>query len=191
VRAEGDLTSFLGSVQARQEDSDTFRLWELAGSSHADTHLVGDRTVDLLDCGVPVNDGPMHVVAKAGLHHLVTWVTDGTPPPEAPRIELTGGDEPQIRRDEDGIALGGLRPPPVEVPAKALSSESAAGADVVCVMLGSASPLEAKRLGELYESPEDYEEQYAAAVDDAIDAGYVLEDDREAIESQAQVSLVP
>ena len=35
LQAEGDLTSFLSSVPARQPDSDTFRLWELAASPHA------------------------------------------------------------------------------------------------------------------------------------------------------------
>jgi hypothetical protein len=191
LQAEGDLTSFLGSVAARQPDSDTFRLWELAGSPHADTHLVGDRMAEVVDCGVPLNDGPMHLVAKAGLRHLVAWVTDGTPPPEAPRIELTDDPEPQIRRDQDGIALGGLRPPPVEVPITALSAVSPAGGDMICVMLGSAAPLGPERLAELYPSAEDYEERFATAVDDAIATGYILEADRAAIEAYADPSVIP
>ena len=47
------------------------------------------RTAEVVDCGVPINDGPFHVVAKAALRHLVGWVEGGEPPPEAPRA---GGD---------------------------------------------------------------------------------------------------
>ena len=79
-------------------------------------HLVGESTAEVVDCGVPINDGPFHVVAKAALRHLVGWVEGGEPPPEAPPLEVTEGDAPEMRRDPDGIALGGVRTPPVDVP---------------------------------------------------------------------------
>ena len=41
IQTEGDLTSILSSYAARQDDSDTFRLWEVAGTAHADVHTVG------------------------------------------------------------------------------------------------------------------------------------------------------
>ncbi len=82
-QTEGDVTSVLGSVAARQPNTGTFRLWEVAGTAHADTRLVGENVISI-DCGVPINDGPQHVVAKAALRHLVTWVTSGAAPPEAP-----------------------------------------------------------------------------------------------------------
>jgi hypothetical protein len=189
-QAEGDVASFLGSVDARQPDSELFRLWELAGSPHADLNLVGEATAELLDCGVPINDGPMNIVGKAALRHLIDWVVDGTPPPEAPRLEVTEGDEPEIQRDEDGIALGGIRTPPVDVPVKVLSAESGPSGETICIAVGSAIPLSPERLAELYPSPQDYEEQFDAAVEDVLAAGFVLEDDRAAIEAYAQPELV-
>ena len=57
LQTESDVTSVLGSVAARQPDTDTFRLWEVAGTAHADTHLVGENAISI-DCGVPINDGP-------------------------------------------------------------------------------------------------------------------------------------
>ena len=130
-------------MAARPPDSDTCRLWELAGSPHADVHLVGENTVTLSDCGVDVNDGPMHVVAKAGLRGLVDWVTGGEPPAEAPRLEVTEGDEPEVERDEDGLALGGPRPPPVEVPVRVLSAEPGPNSSPICMILGTSTPLSA------------------------------------------------
>jgi hypothetical protein len=190
-QAEGDVGSFLSSVTARQPDSDTFRLWELAGSPHADLNLIGETTETLLDCGVDINHGPMHIVAKAALRQLVDWVVDGEPPPEAPRLEVTEGDEPEIRRDEDGIALGGVRTPPLEVPVEVLSAEPGPSDEMICIAVGSTRPLSQERLAARYASSADYEEQFAASVDAAIEAGYVLEDDRASIEAYARPDLIP
>src|SRR5262249_23326014 len=76
---------------------------------------------DLMNCGVPINDGPMHIVAKAAYHELETWLTSGKAPPVAPRIDVTPGTTPSVVRDADGIARGGIRTPPVEVPVATLS----------------------------------------------------------------------
>jgi hypothetical protein len=115
LQAEGDVTSILQSVAARQPDTDTFRLWEVAGTAHADAHLLG-FVADLLDCGAPINDGPLHLVAKAALRRLDQWVRTGEPPPQAPRLDVSSGEPPEILRDADGIALGGIRTPPVDLP---------------------------------------------------------------------------
>ena len=104
LQTEGDLLSVLGYHAASQPDEELLRVWEVAGAAHADRHLVGPLA-DQLDCGVPINDGPHHFVAKAALRHLDRWVRDGTPPPEAPRIEIDDG--PSIVRDDNGIAVGG------------------------------------------------------------------------------------
>ena len=69
IQTETDVTSILNSYAARQPDSDRFRLWEVAGTAHADEHLLGP-IAKYIDCGVPINNGPMHVVAKAALHAL-------------------------------------------------------------------------------------------------------------------------
>ena len=89
LQTESDVAGILGSFRARQPDTDLFRLWEAAGTAHADLHLIGHRAADALDCGPPINDGPLHVIAKAALRHFVDWVTDGTPPPTAPLLELS------------------------------------------------------------------------------------------------------
>ncbi len=140
---------------------------------------------------MPINDAPLHVVAKAALRHFVTWMEGGDPPPEAPRIELTPGDAPAIQRDADGIALGGLRTPPVDVPVRVLSGEQGPNGAVICLLFGSTKPLPADRLAQLYPSRADFEARYDEATDQAIDDGYVLSEDREALGSFAHPELVP
>ena len=190
VQAENDLYGVLGSAPARQPDSDTFRLWEVAGTAHADRTLVGDATADLVDCGVPINDAPMHVVVRAAMRHLVTWVLDGEPPPEASRLESTEADPP-----DDPTRRGRHRPrwrPHASRRRARRGAQRRAGPwhrhDLLAV--GLDEPLPAARLAELYPSVEDYERAYDDAVEDAITAGFVLEDDRAAIESYAEPDLV-
>ncbi|MEZ5167285.1 MAG: alpha/beta hydrolase domain-containing protein [Acidimicrobiales bacterium] len=187
-QTENDVVGLLNSVVARQPDSDTFRLWETVGTAHADLRLVGETTASSLDCGVPINNGPQHVIAKAALRHLVQWVEGGDPPPMAERLTLD--DSGAQARDDDGIALGGVRTPPVDVPAEVLSGVAGPNPAVICILLGSTSPLSATQMAARYTSLEDYEAQYAAAVDAAIDAGFVLEEDRSAIEAYARPELV-
>ena len=187
-QTESDVTSVIGSLAVRQPDTDTFRLWEVAGTAHADTRLVGENA-SYIDCGVPINDGPQHVVAKAALRHLVTWVTTGAAPPKAPLLEVNEASQQQ--RDADGIALGGVRTPPVSVPVRVLSSAQGPAGSVICLLLGSTTTMPTDRIVALHGTRPAFETQYAAAVDEAIAAGFVLEEDRAAIDAYAHPELVP
>ncbi len=180
LQAEGDVRGVLNSLVVRQPDTDTFRLWEVSGTAHADAHLLG-FIADSIDCGTPINDGPLHVVAKAAFRHLDVWVRTGTPPPTAPRLELTADEPAELRRDADGIALGGVRTPPVDVPVEVLTGDPGPNPSLLCLLLGSTTPLPATRIAELYASPAEYEQLYESATDTAIAAGFVLEEDREAL----------
>ncbi len=190
LQAEGDVTGILDSVAARQPDSDTFRLWEVAGTAHSDAHLLGP-IANLLDCGMPINDGPLHLVAKAALRSLEEWIRTGEPPVEAPRLDVTSGEPPEVQRDADGIALGGIRTPPVDVPVDVLSGAPGPNPDLLCILMGSTTPLPAERLAELYPSRQDYEQRYEAAADEAIERGFLLEDDRDALRAFANPSRIP
>jgi hypothetical protein len=177
IQTETDVSSILNSLAARQDDTDTFRLWEVPGTAHADAHLVGPNA-SALDCGVPINDGPMHIVAKAALHALVDWVANGEAPPKAPRIDVQNG---QVQRDADAIAKGGIRTPPVDVPVTALSGAPGPNPSTICLLLGSSKPLPAARIAQLYSSRDDYQQKFAADADQAIAAGFVLQADRDAL----------
>jgi Alpha/beta hydrolase domain len=186
LQSEGDVTSVLDSVVVRQPDSATFRLWEVAGTSHADAHLLGPLA-GLADCGAPVNDGPLHLVAKAALRALGEWVRSGTEPPVAAQL-ATEGTPAEIGRDPDGIALGGIRTPPVDVPVKVLSGEPGSNPDLFCILLGSTRPLPAGRLAQLYSSRADYGQRYRVAAHATVAAGFVLEEDRAALLDYADPS---
>ena len=94
-------------------------------------------------------------------------------------------------RDENGNARGGIRTPHVDVPTATLSGEAPPGSSIACLLFGSTTPLSAERLAELYPSPEDYLAAWEEATDAAIEAGFVLEDDREALLADADPDVIP
>lgn len=189
VQSESDVTSVLNSYVARQPDNDRFRLWEVTGTAHADVHLLGS-IAGSIDCGVPINNGPMHLVAKAALRALSTWIQTGKSPVAAPRIDVAPGATARIRRDPEGIALGGIRTPPVDVPVATLSGVPGPNPSIICLLLGSTKPFPASRLAQLYLSRATYLDRYDADAGATIKAGFVLPEDRAALLAFADPSAI-
>lgn len=190
LQAETDVTGVLKSFDARQPDSDTFRLWEVAGTAHADAHLIGPTIAAGIDCGAPINAGPMHLVAKAAYRDLVDWSAGGDAPPTADRLEVSA-DGVSLQRDADGIALGGIRTPPLDVPVDVLSGVPGPNPDLICILLGTTKPLSAERLAQLYPSRAAYQQRYRKDADHAIAAGFVLPADRAALLTFSRPEAVP
>jgi hypothetical protein len=189
VETESDVVSVLGYHAARQPDTDRFRLWEIAGTAHADAYLVGDLA-GLAGCPGSINAGPTHFVLQAALRGLDRWVRTGEAPPEAARLDVDSAG-PVIRRDADGIALGGIRTPLVDVPADVLSGEPTDASSTICLLLGSTTPLPPERLAARHPSRAAYLAAFEAATDAAIAAGFVLPEDRAALLAEAQPDRLP
>ena len=73
VQTETDVLTDFRYVEARQPDSDVFRAWEVAGTSHADLVQIGEYE-DLLGCPQPVNRGQQVFVLRAVVAHLREWI---------------------------------------------------------------------------------------------------------------------
>jgi Alpha/beta hydrolase domain len=195
LQSETDVV-ILGGGRADQPDTDTVRVWELAGAAHADTYLLNASrhddgrlsparlaellrpTSDLIigQTETPINAGPQqHYVGQAALSHLVRWVTDETPPPQAPRLQR-GGDA--FRVDPYGNAIGGIRSPWVEVPTAVLSGLGQTG-EAFAILFGRTEPFDDNTLSVLYpRGKAEYLERFEASLDTAIAAGFILDEDR-------------
>jgi hypothetical protein len=190
IQTETDVASILNSYAARQPDSKTFRLWEVAGTAHADAHLVGPLSSSI-KCGVPINNGAMHLVAKSALRALTVWNTTGTAPLIAPRLDVDAGPPVAIRRNALGIALGGIRTPPVDVPVSVVSGAPGPNPSTICLLLGSSKPLTPQQLSALYPNRAAYTAKFNANADATINAGFVLPQDRAALLQFAEPERIP
>ena len=207
LQSETDVI-LLGSCLAEQPDSKNIRVWEIAGAAHADTYTVGagrhddgslnpERMAELLlpttslmigDTESPINAGPQqHYVSQAALAHLARWGTGGEPPPQAARLAID--DEGSgFRLDENGLAVGGIRTPWVEVPTAAMSGLGQSG-ETFAVLFGRTEPFDDAGLMALYPGGKaDYLERFESSLSATIAAGFILEDDREEILAVAAYS---
>ena len=176
--------AYLRYFDARQPDNAHLRLWDVAGASHVDAYALG-AAAGLLGCKGEINEAPTHYVVAAALHQLDQWVRTATPPPSAPRMDVTVvNGAPVVRRGPLGVAIGGVRTAAIDVPVAAYSGvpTSSNGA---CVLVGSTHPFGAVTLTHLYATPTAYVTAFTTATDTAIAAGYVLPADRTAILADA------
>jgi hypothetical protein len=191
VETESDVLGVLGYLPARQPDSDSFRLWEVAGTAHADAFQIGSAE-ELLGCTAPINRGQQSFVLKAALRHLDTWAGGGAAPPKAERLDVDdSGAEPAFRVDDAGNVTGGVRTPSVDAPVSVLSGLPVEGSTVICLLMGSTTELPSAALTTRYGDRAGYMESYEQAADDAIDAGFVLPEDREALVAESVPELLP
>ena len=209
VITETDLLGarLAGYHASRRRDDARLRVWELPGAAHADNYLFGGAMIDsgTLPVGelakvflpttrsqsgnstVPFNPGMVHHYAvNAAIAALDRWLRAGRPPASAPTIRLASGGKPgvkpAVRRDANGIAMGGVRTPWADVPTIALSGEAVDPANFAAMLAGSGVPFDAGRLARLYPGGrEDYLRRFTRALDRAIRAGHLLAADREEI----------
>ena len=181
VQAEGDILGRLNYVVARQPDAARLRVWEVAGSAHADLFQIG-AFESFLGCSDPVNRGQQAYVVRAALRWLEGWARGGPAAPSAAPLEVVGD---AFVLDEHGNVCGGVRTPVVDAPADVLSGHGAPGASPICELFGRTLPL----ARDPWASHADYLAAYEVATDAAISAGFVLPEDRDAVLGEARGSV--
>lgn len=206
LQSETDVV-LLGGGLAEQPDSENIRTWEMAGAAHADTYTVGagrhddgtlspERMAQLLlpttnlmieTTDTPINAGPQqHYVSQAALAHLARWVRGGEPPPPADRLAVDEAGA-GFRLDENGLAIGGIRTPWVDVPIAVMSGLGQSGRSFA-MLFGRTEPFGEEALLALYPGGKaEYLKRFERSLDSTIAAGFILEDDREEILAVAAI----
>jgi len=193
-QTETDMT-LLGYFADRQPDGGSFRLWEVAGTAHADYYTLRAGMTDLGDdpevakvkavadplpgiivCGSPVNHGPQHFVLDGAIAALDRWVRRGKPPTSAPRLQIDPGPPVTIERDAYGNALGGIRTPWVDSPVATLRGDGQSGSGF-CFLFGTTALFDDVTLRSLYPTRATYRRAYRRSVRDALRAGFLVRRD--------------
>ena len=204
---ETDLVR-LNYFAARQADSALVRVWEVAGTAHADAYSLAVGVTDtgkaaadttysppvqsiaggFITCDLPINAGPQHYVESAAIWALNRWVQKGTAPSQAPRLDVVAGTPATITRDAHGNAVGGIRTPQVDAPIATLSGGGQSG--VFCDLFGTTTPFDSTTLASLYPKHSKYVSAVKKAKNAAVKAGFILKVDGAAISTAAAKSTI-
>jgi len=194
VQSESEIAIFSYPANlTRQPDTDVFRQWEVAGTTHADGSVWQPISeMQVRDLGFPLNDCnfPQSTVAQApyirsALHHLTMWVTDGTPPPASQAIALNA--QWDVQQDEFGNALGGLRDPALQVPIATYIPYNLPG---LCGFTGTIVEFSPEEIERLYPQHGKFVSRASQSVNDLRKRGYLLPEDAESMKNAAAASEV-
>ena len=198
------LESFLpgNAFENRQADSEFFRLWEVAGTSHADTY----STLGLFDrgtssyyaelislsfavpliapCSRPINGNPIHhFTVNAAFHALDQWIRAGIAPAIADRLEVEG-NPPRYAVDEFGNTRGGIRSPYVDAP---LARFGGIGeGHFMCTIFGTMDKFSKEQLADIYPSRQDYLVRVQQSLDQSLEKQFLRPADAEKIWQASQ-----
>jgi len=188
-----------GYYSARQPENRRLRVWEIAGTAHADNYTIQVAPIDTGSAALTdivaayaptsmlmgqqldhcINFAPQHhYVLQAALSQLCDWVRTDRPAPSAVPIELS---DAQPILDTNGLAQGGVRTPWVDVP---IARTSGAGSEesTMSSIFGSGELFDAATLRRLYPGgAADYLERFTVSLDSAVQSGFILAADREEI----------
>ncbi|HEX5586355.1 MAG TPA: alpha/beta hydrolase domain-containing protein [Acidimicrobiia bacterium] len=210
-QTETDVSFTNGAV--RQPDTDTYRLWEVAGTAHFDLYGIsigprdtgdGQGSVEVLasmqrpasqpsanfSCASPINTGPAHYVLDAAFSQLDRWVTKGVAPPRAPRLRITATSPVVFAADTDGNTLGGVRSPAVDAPVATLSGRAAPGGAGFCFLFGSTVPFTPEQVDAHYPTHRSFVKEWTRATKAARAAGFLVAADAEELVAAAARSDV-
>lgn len=198
------VDSFLpgNAYENRQADTEFFRLWEVAGTAHADTY----NTLGLFDrgtssyyaelisqsyaipliasCDSPVNGNPAHhFTVNAAFHALSEWLRTGVAPAIADRLEVEGMP-PRYAVDAFGNTRGGIRSAYVDAP---LATFGGIGSGKkICMIFGTMNKFSTEQLAAIYSSREDYLARVQQSIEQALAKEFLRPADAEKIWQASQ-----
>jgi len=192
IQSETEIEVFsFPASDVRQPDSNIFRQWEVAGTSHADgpstagisATINRDFGFPLPPCDAPTGDVAMAPYISAALYQLTRWVKDGIAPPPGLYLELNGPND--VKRDANGNALGGIRIPEVEVPLGTHLPFNSGPPGTPCFLASSFFEFPPEDVAVEYPSHGNYVSRVGKAANDLRKQGYLLAPDAETYKETA------
>ncbi len=198
VAAQGDVEAFFRAGRSRFPDRTDWRQYELAGVSHLPATLIP---------GLDENQNPIssNPVFRAAFNNLARWVRADVAAPPSRFLDGTLNPDGSFDTDldADGNALGGLRLPHMERliggavagaplgtysgknPEVNVDPQAEPDIEVLRWIGGYFEPFTDAELAERYPDDEAYLQRITRAVDALLEAGYILEQDRDAYVQEA------
>jgi hypothetical protein len=177
-----------------QPDNKRFVGWQEAGTAHAPYQWWGyvireeqrDGTMapgqDPINAACSVNHGSVDYSSRALSGWTLRFLKTGKMPPHAPRVKVDSSGA--IVRDSNGLALGGLRHPFVQVPVGYNSSNG-------CPLYGTYTPWSAAKIRSLYKTHAVYLKRLSKRSKTEVKRGWLLPEDRADVMRKARRFKAP
>ncbi len=207
-----------GAFTARQPDTNVFRQWEAAGTSHFDTYglLIGPSdtgngqgaVANLAamqmptnvpgpggQCTLAINTGGAHWLLDSAIFWLNQWVTRGTPPPHGQPLQIASTSPFAYATDANGNTVGGVRSPQVDAPIAVLAGigntpANSASISGFCFLFGSTVPYGQAQLASLYPTHLQFVLKWDAATLKDVLHGFILPADAIELANAAAASQI-
>jgi hypothetical protein len=144
-------------------------------------------------CNLGINTGGAHWVLDAAVDWLNQWVVEGTAPPIAPRLQVTGVSPVVFATDANGNVLGGVRTPQVDAPIATLTGTGNTGSGalgVFCAIFGTTVPFSPSKLASLYTSHSKFVSLWRQSVRSDLAGGFLLLRDADELNDSAEASQI-
>jgi hypothetical protein len=189
-----ETEAFYYEAMSPQADTQMFRSWQIAGSSHAPTKQIKmirqktdrDGMTNSLFTYSPFCSSNVLWLPTIGaaILHVHRWINGGEVPPQHSPMEIDHKNK-DVVRDQYGNGVGGIRLPEVEVPI----AQYIAGAGYP--LGGYTLPFTSERLKSLYPTHEEYVEKVEIAAIAARESGVILQSQVDDYIKAAQAAPIP
>jgi hypothetical protein len=208
---ETETDVFNSNTTDRQPDTNHFRLWEVAGSSHFDWYGLaigpsdtGDGQGAVLNlaamqnpsatipglpaCAAPINTAGTHWVLNAAVYALNQWVVNGIAPPTAPYLETTSTSPVVFKKDANGNTQGGVRSPQVDAPIAAFGGIGQGPS--FCFLFGTTVPFPSTQISALYKNHGQFVSAWSNDIQQLVNGRFLLPPDGVELQNSAGSSKI-
>jgi alpha/beta hydrolase family protein len=127
-------------------------------------------------------------VLNAAFAALDHWVRGGKPPKSSPRLDVLPGPPATIARDANGVGMGGVRTPQVDVPIADFTGQQPG--PIICELFGTTTPFDSAKLAALYPTHRSFVTEYRKALARSVKAGWILKPDARLMKAWAAGSSI-
>jgi hypothetical protein len=192
-----------GFLPATQQDTNNFRLWEVAGASHFNAAEEATMRIQAFrespfanpplqfnSCPESMNSLDFGDVVDTAFHDLAQWTVDKKYSPPAPGLLGVTPDGTAYVKNPLGLTVGGIQLPQVAVPTGVESGIGNTGTGT-CTLAGEYLPFSPQQLTTLYPTHRSYVSAFDAATARSVARGFVEPYDAAILKSEAENSAVP
>ena len=207
VRYPCGVSGQLLGTAHRRPDSHSFRLYEIAGMAHRESRYWSDldkkRFAKCEIAGATWSTFPNSFIYASIFHRAIEWIGPAQKLPPPGKLLSTVGDSDNLKRDQYGNVIGGVRSLYVDVPSSRIVAATPKGRPswycgksiiegpaLLIPLIGTEWMFDEERLRQAYGDVKTYRSLAGKAILRQVDDGFLLHCDAELLRRETVESVV-